>query len=94
MALDFAATERAHPRLARWRRDVAHVLWCGSPVPPVSGRWPSWLLAPGVAVERLDGPLWRGRRMGQAVDLVPMGREADALAQRCEAAWPPTTLGL
>ena len=94
LGLDFSATERAHPRLARWRRDWAHRLVCASPVQPLTAAWPSCLLGPHSGVLLLDAPHWRARQLVDVVELQALRQQADALAQRCEAAWPITTLGL
>ena len=92
LALDYNALARAHPRFARWRRDWVHRLSCGQPIVPASAAtWPSLALADTVAIELLDRVHWRARVL---TDVLASQHQVDALAQRCEAAWPMATLGL
>jgi len=94
LALDFAVTARTQPGFARWRRDWGHALSCASPPEPLRRSWPSLLLTGTVAVELLDAAQWRGRVQSAPAVLQAWIHEADAFAQRCEPAWPVTTLGL
>jgi len=94
LALDFASTERALPRLARWRREMAHTLLCATPVDDAGLAWPSVLLTGTMAVQLLDPLHWRARLHRGAAEMQALTHEIDALAQRCEPAWPVTHLGL
>ncbi|OYV01112.1 MAG: hypothetical protein CFE45_06255 [Burkholderiales bacterium PBB5] len=94
LALDFASTERALPRLARWRRDVVHALQCATPVDDAGLAWPSVLMTGTTAVQLLDPLHWRARLHHGAAEMQALAHEIDALAQRCEPAWPVTHLGL
>lgn len=92
--LHFDKVERRHPRLARWRRDWSHAV---SVVRPIEGDLPAdlrGLLAAPLWLQWLEAPEPRLRcstdiRLARAADAVI----ADFL-QRCEPAWPATTLGL
>lgn len=90
----FDTTARCHPRLARWRRDWSHALAVHAPseggLPPAL----RGLLAPPLWLQWLDAPDWRIRVVTESVHV----RAADAriadFLQRCEPAWPATTVGL
>lgn len=92
--LHFDQVARAHPRWARWRRDWSHAITVWT---PAEGDLPSdvrGLLAAPLWLQRLEAPDWRLR-----CDTAPRSARlveaaiADFL-QRCEPAWPVTTLGL
>ena len=91
LGLDFEATTKAHPRLARWRRDWVHRISALTPAEPPAERWPSLMVRDDAGIEWLDAPHWRARRI---TDLVPVLSWIDACAQRCEASWPLHSLGL
>jgi len=92
--LHFDKVERRHPQLARWRRDWSHAI---SVVTPAEGDLPTevrGLLAAPLWLHRQEAPDLRLRcstdaRQARGVDMAI----ADFL-QRCEPAWPATTLGL
>ncbi len=91
---DFVATARAHPRFARWRRDWSHALavWA-----PAEGPLPTQLrglLAGPVWLQWQDAPDWRMRCLTDPVHARAMHAHIADFLQRCEPAWPPTTLGL
>ncbi|WP_284620445.1 hypothetical protein [Aquabacterium humicola] len=94
MALDYDQLMRRHPRLAAWRRDWSHCIQAWRPADSERAELPSWLLAGGQAIEWLDREHWRGRRLQAPPELRQLEEACDALAQRCEPAWPATVLGL
>jgi hypothetical protein len=90
----FDATARRHPRLARWRRDWSHAVEIWAPVeggvpPPLRG-----LLAAPLWLQWLDAPDWRMRCFTDAVHARAIQAQIADFLQRCEPAWPVTTLGL
>ena len=98
VGLDFAAVARRFPRFARWRRDWAHrvEVW-----QPTDGEWPAdqrMLLAPTLAAQWLDAPnahtIARLRVITNAVHVQALHSQSADFLQRCEPAWPVTTLGL
>jgi hypothetical protein len=90
----FAVTARLHPRFARWRRDWSHVVeaWAPAegPVPPAL----RGLLAAPLWLHWQDAPDWRIRCFTDAVHARVVDAQVADFLQRCEAAWPATTLGL
>lgn len=90
----FDRVERRHPLLARWRRDWSHAT---SVVTPSEGDLPSelrGLLAEPLWLQWQEAPDWRLRCSTDARQArLVQGSIADFL-QRCEPAWPATTLGL
>jgi hypothetical protein len=92
--LHFDKVERRHPRLARWRRDWSHAISVVTPVegdlPPelrgllVAPLWLQWMEAPDFRL-RCSTDMRQARLVDASI--------ADFL-QRCEPAWPATTLGL
>lgn len=91
---DFAAVARRFPRFARWRRDWAHrvEVW-----QPTDADWPAGqrlLLAPTVAAQWLDASSARMRVITNAAHLQALHSQSADFLQRCEPAWPVTTLGL
>lgn len=91
---DFEVVERIHPRLSRWRRSYAHGIEAFRPVEGEQIAWPCWLIVERTAVVLDDRERWRGRTITEPAHLRAMREEVDALLQRCEPAWPGTTLGL
>lgn len=94
IAADFEAVERAHPRLARWRRLYAHGVEAYRPVEGEQVGSPCWLIVERTAVVLDDRERWHGRTIREPAALRALREEVDALLQRCEPAWPGTTLGL
>ena len=95
---DFAAVARRFPRFARWRRDWAHrvEVW-----QPTDAEWPAGqrlLLAPTLAAQWFDVPsartIARLRLITNAVHVRALHTQSADFLQRCEPAWPVTTLGL
>lgn len=94
VGVHFDKVERHQPRFSRWRRDWSHAI---SVVSPAEGDLPPELRGLHAAplwVQWLEAPDWRLRcstdaRQARLVD----AWIADFL-QRCEPAWPATTLGL
>lgn len=94
VGLDFDAVSRTHPRFSRWRRDWAHRIEAWR---PTDGLWAPGLrglLAGRVVVQRLDAPDWCLRRVVDKVQVQALHERRAAFLQRCEPAWPVTTLGL
>lgn len=94
VALDFDALARSHPRFARWRRDWGHRI---EALCPVDGALPPGmrLLAAGpVVLQWLDAPDWRLRQITDVVHVQSLREQCADFLQRCEPAWPLTTLGL
>ncbi len=92
--LQFDATARRHPRLARWRRDWSHAIdvWT-----PVEGGLPPLLcglLAAPLWLQRLDASDWRIRCNNRAEQAHTVQTQIADFLQQCESAWPVTTLGL
>ena len=94
VAADYRRLALAMPRVTAWRRTWGHALETLAPVqdgPPP----PTAVLADrthGVWIAQRD-PL-RGWRVQEAQRLSLLAEQLDAYAQRCEPAWPATTLGL
>ena len=91
---DFAAVACRFPRFARWRRDWSHRVdvW-----QPTAAEWPAGqrlLLAPTLAAQWLDAPTSRMRLITNAVHVQALHAQSADFLQRCEPAWPVTTLGL
>jgi hypothetical protein len=94
MGVDFDATARALPRFARWRRDWMHAIDVYRPVdgllpPALRGLW-----AVSVRMQWLDAPDWRMVAITDSVQVRTFKTELADFLQRCEPAWPCTTLGL
>jgi hypothetical protein len=94
VAQDFGALERKHPRFTAWRRDWSHRFEARQPVESGAGDLPTLLLADRQAVQLLDREHWRARWLLQPAERRALLEQYEAIAQRCGAAWPPTTLGL
>lgn len=94
LGVDFDATARALPRWVRWRRDWSHAIDAHRPVegglpPALRGLW-----LDGLGLQRLDAPDWRLCLFTESVQVCAVQREIADFLQRCEPAWPATTLGL
>lgn len=91
---DFATPAQALPRFSRWRRDWSHRVEVFSPADTALALPWRGLLAGGVAWQWLDAPDWRMRPITEAVHVRATQTQLADFLQRCEAAWPVTTLGL
>lgn len=94
VGLHFEVTARCHPRLARWRRDWTHAMAVHL---PADGHLPPalhGLLAPPLWLQWLDAPNWRMRCTNNAAQSRSQQAVIADFLQRCEPAWPATTLGL
>jgi hypothetical protein len=94
VGLDFDTTARALPRFARWRRDWSHRIEVGSPVDGLMPAALRGLVTADVAWQWLDAPDWRLRQLTNPVQIRAFYEEVADFLQRCEPAWPATTLGL
>ncbi len=90
---DFATMAMRHPRFARWRRDWVHRVAAWQPA-DTDTTLNGLLLEPQRAVQLLDPVHWRARRVDDPRLLRALQEQCDAQLQRCEPAWPATTLGL
>lgn len=90
----FEAVARSRPRFVRWRQIWGHAVDARRPVDdelPV----PTLLLADrSLAVEVLDKEHWRGRVLQGDPRIAVLTHDIDAFAQRTEATFGATTLGL
>lgn len=91
---DFDAMSRQHPRLVRWRRDWSHRIDAWQPSVPIQSEPVGLLICDGRAWQLLDDVHWRTRTVSDAPMLRALREQSDACLQRCEPAWPATTLGL
>ena len=94
VALDFDAVARSHPRFARWRRDWAHRIEALCPADGVLPPGLRLLAAGPVVLQWLDAPDWRLRLITDSVQVHSLREQGADFLQRCEPAWPVTTLGL
>ena len=94
VALDYEALARAHPRLARWRRDWSHRIEAWRPGDGVLPDGVRGLQAGATVLQRLDAADWRLRRITDPVHRQAMHEACADFLQRCEPAWPVTILGL
>lgn len=94
VATRFDAVELRCPRFTAWRRDWAHRFEAWQPAADEVIELPGLLVAGNVGVEVLDRDHWHARRSDEAGALRGMIERAEAFLQRCERAWPATTLGL
>jgi hypothetical protein len=94
MAADYRRIQLSMPRLCAWRRTWGHALDTLSPVQEGTPLKTALLAdrTHGVLIAQRD-PL-RGWREQAAQRLSLLADQLDAHAQRCEPAWPSTTLGL
>ena len=94
VGVDFEAVAQNHPRFARWRRDWAHRIEVFAPVDGALAPGLRLLLAGPLAAQWLDAPDWRLRLITQSVHINALREQLADFLQRCQPAWPPTTLGL
>lgn len=94
IAQDFGALERRHPRFTAWRRDWAHRFEALRPLESSAGELPTLLLADRQGIELLDRERWRARWLLEPAERRAWMEQCEAIAQRCDLAWPSTTLGL
>ena len=94
LGLHFDVTARCHPRLTRWRRDWTHAVAVHT---PADGHLPAalhGLLAPPLWLQWLDAADWRLRGTTHPAQARSQQAVIADFLQRCEPAWPVTTLGL
>lgn len=95
LARSFDRLRRDAPRFVAWRQTWAHAVDAYGPNPGDEDDLPSLLLVESViVVQRLDASRWRGRVGTEASELRGWSEQLDAFLQRCEPAFPATTLGL
>ena len=94
IALDYATTAQRLPRFARWRRDFAHGIEAWQPVEPVLPAGLRGTAAGPVALQWLDRPDLHLRRVLDPLAVAELRHQTADFLQRCEPAWPATTLGL
>ena len=94
VGLDFDSTARALPRFARWRRDWSHRIEVWRPADGLLPAALRGMVVAGVAWQWLDAPDWRLRQLTNPVQIRAVHEEVADFLQRCEPAWPATTLGL
>jgi hypothetical protein len=90
----FDVIERDQPRFTAWRRPFSHAVEALSPTDLDPGDVPGLLWLESGCLELLDRERWQARWVTDRRALVLQRERIDALVQRCEAAWPVTTLGL
>jgi hypothetical protein len=93
-AHDFGALARQHPRFTAWRRDWGHRFEALQPIERAGAELPTLLWAGMQGIQLLDRDRWRARWLRDPAELRAWSEECEAIAQRCEPAWPSTTLGL
>ena len=94
VGVDFDAVDQARPRFSRWRRDWAHRIEVWRPIDGLCEPDLRGLLAGPMALQRLDTPGWCLRRVSGILQVQALRERSAAFLQRCEPAWPVTTLGL
>ena len=90
----FDIVEREQPRFAGWRKPFSHAVQCMTPIDVDPGDMPAVLLFDAGYLELLDREHWRARWTAERRAWILQRERIDSLAQRCEAAWPVTVLGL
>ncbi len=90
----FELTARLHPRFARWRRDWTHAVEVWTPAEGPLAPMLRGLLAAPLWLQWQDAPDWRMRCFTEAVHARAVQAQIADFLQRCEPAWPATTLGL
>lgn len=92
--LHFDKVERQHPPFTRWRRDWSHAV---TVVTPTEGDLPAelrGLLAAPLWLQWQEAPDLRLRCSSDARQARLVDAAIADFLQRCEPAWPATTLGL
>ena len=90
----FDVIERDQPRFAAWRRPFSHAVQCQTPTDVDPTDLPAVLLFDAGYLELLDRERWQARWTAERRACVLQRERVEALIQRCEPAWPVTTLGL
>ena len=100
LALQYDDLARRHPRFVRWRRDYAHCVEARAVEPELrlEAAPESLLLLSGpqavLSLKLFERELWRGEVRDDAAHHQRGLEWFDALAQRSEESFAPTTLGL
>lgn len=95
LAAQFDAWPRLHGRWVRWRTAWSHRIRCLRAPDELAADLPRLLLLPGRAgLEVLDATHWRGTVTREPGRLARLRERTDAISQRSEDAFPPTSLGL
>ena len=95
VAAAWSRATREHPRFTRWRVPWAHALETRRVQDEDAGAVPTLLLDDGpTSLVVLDRERWRGRCSRDPAEAQAFRERFDALTQRSEPDFPPTTLGL
>ena len=94
IGIDFEAVAQSHPRFARWRRDWTHRIEVLMPADGALAPGLRLLLAGPIAAQWLDAPDWRLLVVTQPLQVAVLREKCADFLQRCQPAWPATTLGL
>lgn len=95
VAADWSGVAREHPRFATWRVPRSHAIDTRRAPEEMAADMPSLLLDDGpTSVQLLDRTYWRGVCSTDARDAHILRERFDALTQRSEPDFAPTTLGL
>jgi len=100
LALQYDDVAQRHPRFVRWRRDFAHCVTARAVEPELrlEGAPESLLLAVGaeacLSLRLFDRHQWRGELSLDAAQRLRGLEWFDAVTQRSDDAFAPTTLGL
>lgn len=93
VACSFDAIPVHHPLFTRWRRDWGHVIECYR-TDVESSQVPTLMLAGDHSIHLTAPALWRGQVLREAASRRDWAEVVDALLQRSEPGFAPTTLGL
>jgi hypothetical protein len=95
VAADWSRVAREHPRFCAWRLPRAHVVDTRRAPEEMAAETPCVLLDDGpTSVHLLDRTYWRGVCSADPHDAYRLRERFDALTQRSEPDFAPTTLGL
>lgn len=94
LAQHYDEVRRRHPRFVRWRTTWAHLVDARSPTECLASDHPGLLWTADEVVEVLDRITWRACRSADPATVGRCRHAIDAVLQRSEHAFAPTTLGL
>lgn len=93
IASRFDAVPRLFPRFTEWRATFSHSVECRATDVEAS-QVPTLLLAGVTSLELADRRRWRGHQLADDREISDWREVVDALVQRSEPDFGPTTLGL